>query len=102
MEKKVDRTFAWSNALKTRLVGVVLLGTESRAFAAFSLPIDQWPTDQWSSYLLFGSIALLVCGVLVKMFTYQARSRTESTEPLESDERFTIGAYRNRTLSPGR
>ena len=69
----------------------------SPAFAAMSLP----PADQWSSYLLYGSIALLVAGVLAKMFTYRNGNSPEMTQPTQDEGGVTIGTYRNKVLSPG-
>lgn len=67
----------------------------SPAFAAMSLPVDQW-----SSYLLYGSIALLVVGVLAKMLTYRNGARADA--PMQTHgEGVTIGTYRNKVLSPG-
>ena len=69
----------------------------SPAFAAISLP----PADQWSSYLLYGSIALLVAGVLAKMFTYRNGGHVETVQPMQNDGDVTIGTYRNKVLAPG-
>jgi len=71
----------------------------SPAFAAISMP----PADQWSSYLLYGSIALLVAGVLAKMFTYRngAGAHAEVVQPLQNEDDVTIGTYRNKVLAPG-
>jgi hypothetical protein len=64
--------------------------------AAISLPMEQW-----SSYLLYGSIALLVAGVLAKMFTYRNGERTETAAQAPGDSGVSIGMYRNKVLSPG-
>jgi len=69
----------------------------SPAFAAIALP----PADQWSSYLLYGSIALLVAGVLAKMFTYRNIGHADVVQPSQDDGDVTIGAYRNKVLAPG-
>jgi hypothetical protein len=69
----------------------------SPAFAAISLP----PTEQWSSYLLYGSIALLVAGVLAKMLTYRNGGHAEVIQPMQNDGDVTIGTYRNKVLAPG-
>ena len=69
----------------------------SPAFAAIALP----PADQWSSYLLYGSIALLVAGVLAKMFTYRNGAHAEVVTPMQSEGDITIGTYRNKVLAPG-
>ncbi len=69
----------------------------SPAFAAIALP----PADQWSSYLLYGSIALLVAGVLAKMFTYRNSGHADVVQPMQNDGDDTIGAYRNKVLAPG-
>lgn len=69
----------------------------SPAFAAISLP----PTDQWSSYLLYGSIALLVVGVLAKMFTYRNGGHAEVVQQMQNDGDINIGTYRNKVLAPG-
>ncbi len=69
----------------------------SPAFAAITLP----PVDQWSSYLLYGSIALLVAGVLAKMFTYSNGKNVEMSQATPSEDDVSIGAYRNKVLRPG-
>ena len=69
----------------------------SPAFAAISLP----PTEQWSSYLLYGSIALLVAGVLAKMLTYRNGGHAEVAQSMQNDGEVTIGTYRNKVLAPG-
>ena len=69
----------------------------SPALAAISLP----PVDQWSSYLLYGSIALLVAGVLAKMFTYRNGKHAEMAQPAQEEGGVTIGTYRNKVLNPG-
>jgi len=70
----------------------------SPAFAAIALP----PVDQWSSYLLYGSIALLVVGVLAKMLTYRNGGHAEVIQPMQHNEGdVTIGTYRNKVLAPG-
>ncbi len=69
----------------------------SPAFAAISLS----PVDQWSSYLLYGSITLLVAGVLTKMFTYRNGKHSETAQPTHDEGGVTIGTYRNKVLSPG-
>jgi hypothetical protein len=68
----------------------------SPAFAAISLP-----TEQWSSYLLYGSIALLVVGVVAKMLTYRNGARAETARQMPNEGGVTIGMYRNKILSPG-
>ena len=69
----------------------------SPVLAAVSLP----PADQWSTYLLYGSIALLVAGVLGKMFTYRNGKPSEMAQPTQDEGGVTIGTYRNKVLSPG-
>jgi uncharacterized membrane protein YgdD (TMEM256/DUF423 family) len=69
----------------------------SPAFAATSMT-----PEQWSSYLLFGSIALLVAGVVAKMLRYSSRTGGEALDKSNDDGTLTIGAYRNRVLSPSR
>ena len=63
------RTLATTVAVLTAACGV------SPAFAAISPSVDQW--DQLSGDLLYGSIALLVAGVLGKMFTYRNAKRPD-------------------------
>jgi hypothetical protein len=94
----VKTNISRSNRMAVRLASVVSLGFVSPAFAAMSMSL---PTEQWSTYLLFGSIGLLVCGVVIKMLTYGAKTPGEPVAPAQPDDSFTIGAYRNRTLSPG-
>lgn len=72
-------------------------GAASPAFAAISFP----PADQWSSYLLYGSIALLVAGVLAKMLTYRNGGQAEVVQPMQNEGDVTIGTYRNKVLAPG-
>ena len=67
----------------------------SPAHAAISLP----PVDQWSSYVLYGSIALLVAGVAAKMFTYRNGNHAEMAQPTHNESDITIGAYRNKMLT---
>lgn len=80
------------------IAGAVLTAvySASPAYAAIPLP----PVDQWSSYMLYGSIALLVAGVLAKMFTYGNGKHAEMAST-HSEDGVTIGAYRNKVLSPG-
>jgi hypothetical protein len=59
------------------------------------------PVEQWSSYLLYGSIALLVAGVLAKMLSYRNDARTELAGQGHPEGGVTIGMYRNKVLSPG-
>ena len=81
------------------IAGAVFTATcaASPAFAAISLP----SADQWSSYLLYGSIALLVTGVLAKMLTYRNDGHPEVAPPTQNEGGVTIGTYRNKVLSPG-
>ena len=64
----------------------------SPAFAAISFP----PADQWSSYLLYGSLALLVAGVLAKMLTYRNGKHAGMAQPMQDEGGVTIGTYRNK------
>lgn len=91
-----------TNSIRPRTIagaGAVLAAAcaASPALAAISLP----PVDQWSSYLLYGSIALLVAGALAKMFTYRNGNHAELAQPMQDAGGVTIGTYRNKVLSPG-
>lgn len=69
----------------------------SPAFASVTL----LPAQEWSSYLLFGSIALLVAAMVGKMITYRSHSAPDSPVGVD-DGSSGIGVYRNSVLSPGR
>jgi hypothetical protein len=77
-----------------RTLGYAALGFVTPAFAAISLS-----AQQWSTYLLYGSIALLVAGVVGKMLTYA--SRASAPDQANLPRPFSIGMYRNSVLSPG-
>ena len=77
-----------------RALGYAAFGFVTPAFAAVSLPAQQWPT-----YLLYGSIALLIAGAVGKMLTYTSRGSVP--DQLNLPRTFTIGMYRNSVLSPG-
>jgi len=76
-----------------RALGYAAFGFVTPAFAAVSLPAQQWPT-----YLLYGSIALLIAGAVGKMLTY--RSRASAPDDPNLPRPFGIGVYRNSVLSP--
>jgi hypothetical protein len=76
-----------------RTLGCAAFGFVSPAFAAFPVSAQQWP-----SYLLYGSIALLVAGAVGKMLTYG--SRTSEPDRPGAPRPFSIGMYRNSVLSP--
>lgn len=62
--------------------------------------VQQWTTGL-SAYLLFGSIALLVFGVLLKVFEGPQKAGAEQlgeSYPIPG----SIGAYRNSVLDPNR
>jgi hypothetical protein len=82
-----------SNIAAGRTLGFAALGFVTPAFSAMSLSVQQWPT-----YLLYGSIALLVAGVVGKLLTYA--SRTSAPDHANLPRPFSIGMYRNKVLSP--
>ena len=83
-----------SNIAAGRVLGYAACGFVTPAFAAISPSAQQLPT-----YLLYGSIALLVTGAVGKMLTYTSRA----SEPGKADlpRPYGIGMYRNSVLSPG-
>ena len=83
-----------SSIAATRTLGYAAFGFVTPAFAAMSLSAQQWPT-----YLLYGSIALLIAGMVGKLLTY--RSRASMQEHASLPRPFSIGMYRNSVLSPG-
>jgi hypothetical protein len=83
-----------SNIAAGRVLGYAACGFVTPAFAAISLSAQQWPT-----YLLYGSIALLVAGAVGKMLTYA--SGDSAPLPANSPRSLGIGMYRNSVLSPG-
>ena len=74
-------------------LGYAALGFVTPAFAAFSVP-----AEPWSTYLLYGSIALLIAGAVGKMLTYGGRAPAQ--EHADAQRPFSIGMYRNSVLSP--
>ena len=56
------------------------------------------PGSQWSSYLLFGSIALLIAGVVGKLIKSGSDSTTPTTPGATGDAMSGIGMYRNSVL----
>jgi hypothetical protein len=81
------------NIVAGRMLGYAALGFVTPAFAALPLSAQAWPT-----YLLYGSIALLVAGAVGKMLTYG--SRAQSPDAARLARPFSIGMYRNSVLSP--
>ena len=76
-----------------RTLGYAALGFVTPAFAAISVP-----AQPWSTYLLYGSIALLIAGAVGKMLTYGVR--TPAQEHANAPRPFSIGIYRNSVLNP--
>ena len=56
------------------------------------------PAEQWSTYLLVGSIALLVAGVVGKLIKSDADSTAPSSASARGDMTEGIGIYRNSVL----
>ena len=83
-----------SNIAAGRALGYSASGFVTHAFAAMSLS-----AEQWSTYLLYGSIALLVAGAVGKMLTYSPRG--SASDQVNVPRCFSIGMYRNSVLSPG-
>jgi hypothetical protein len=59
--------------------------------------VQQWTTGL-SGYLLFGSIALLVLGVMLKLFEGPEKAAGEESYPVPG----SIGIHRNSVLDPFR
>jgi hypothetical protein len=60
-------------------------------------------TQEWTSILLFGSLALFVVGVAVKMVTSTPSNESRTRPTLANvGPDMTIGAYRNSVFSPRR
>ena len=83
-----------SNIAAARTLGYAAFGFVTPAFAALSLSAQQWPT-----YLLYGSIALLIAGIVGKVLSYRSRASVQDHASLPRP--FSIGRYRNSVLSPG-
>lgn len=110
----MEHRTAGANRVANRTLALIA-GVASLAFAEMAIAAGEWTdyfttltTDEWSAYLLYGSIALLICGVLLKMFTYRGLPESESRPfaaevypAAGAEERYTIGDYRNRALIPG-
>ncbi len=72
-----------------------LAGTPAMAFdASFA---QEW-TAGLPAYLLFGSIALLVLGVMLKLFEGPEKAAGEESYPIPG----SIGVHRNSVLDPFR
>ena len=56
------------------------------------------PAEQWSTYLLFGSIALLIAGVGGKIIKSDTDSTLASNAGVAGDVPAGIGMYRNSVL----
>ena len=83
-----------SNIAAGRVLGYAACGFVTPAFAAISPSAQQLPT-----YLLYGSIALLVTGAVGKMLTYT--SRGSASGKANVPPAYSIGMHRNTVLSPG-
>ena len=66
------------------------------------MAIDTSLAQEWTTglpgYLLFGSIALLVLGVLLKLFGGPEKASREESYPIPG----SIGVHRNSVLDPFR